>query len=56
MIKRPTKVIFIKNKKLFNLYDLDVNNILVSKKQSYCTKNHLNTSLDIMMMLFDHFV
>ena len=30
-----------KNKKLFNLHDLDVNKILVSKKESYGTKNSL---------------
>ena len=29
------------NKKLFNIYDLDVNKILVSKKESYGTKNSL---------------
>ena len=32
---------FYKNKKLFNLYDLDVNKILVSKKELYGTKNSL---------------
>ena len=36
--KRSTKVTL---KKIFNLYDLDVNNILVSRKESYCTKNSL---------------
>ena len=36
MIKRSTK-----NKKLFNLNDLDVNKILVSKKESCGTKNSL---------------
>ena len=30
---------FYKNKNLFNIYDLDVNKILVSKKESYGTKN-----------------
>ena len=29
---------FYKNKKLFNLNDIDVNKILVSKKESYTTK------------------
>ena len=29
---------FYKNKKLFNIHDLDVNKILVSKKESYGTK------------------
>ena len=32
---------FYKNKKIFNIYDLDVNKILVSKKESYGTKNSL---------------
>ena len=30
-----------KNKKLFNMHDLDVNKILVSKKEPYGTKNSL---------------
>ena len=30
---------FYKNKKLFNTHDLDVNKILVSKKESYGAKN-----------------
>ena len=39
------------------MHDLDVNKILVSKKESYGTKNPLNTSLDIMMMMsLDHYV
>ena len=32
---------FYKNKKLFNMHDLDVNKILVSQKESYGTKNSL---------------
>ena len=32
---------FYKNKILFNLRDIDVNKILVSKKESYGTKNSL---------------
>ena len=48
---------FYKSKKLFNIHDLDVNKILVSKNESYGTKNHLNTSLDIIMMMsLDHYV
>ena len=35
------KSYFYKNKKLFNIHDLDVNKILVSKKESYGTKNSL---------------
>ena len=32
---------FYKNKKLFDLHELDVNKILVSKKESYGSKNSL---------------
>ena len=39
--KKSTKVIFIKKKKLFNIHDLDVNKILISKKESYGTKHSL---------------
>ena len=34
-----SKSTFYKNKKLFNIHDLDANKILVSKKESYGTKN-----------------
>ena len=51
--KKISKSNFYKNKKLFNLHDIDVNKILVSKKESYGT----NTSLDVMMMMIlDHYV
>ena len=30
---------FYRNKKLFNIYDIDVNKILVSKKESYGKKS-----------------
>ena len=47
---------FYKNKKVTKIDDIDVNKILVSKEEPYCTKIHLNTSLDTMiMMLFDHY-
>ena len=36
--KKINKRNFYKNKKLFNLHDLDVNKILVSKKESSGTK------------------
>ena len=39
--KKINKSNFYKNKKLFNIHDLDVNKILVSKKKSYGTKNLL---------------
>ena len=41
IIKKSTKGNFYKNKKLFNIHDLDVNIILVSKKEPYGTKNSL---------------
>ena len=45
-----------KNKAINNIEDIDVNNILVSKKEPYGNKNHLNTLLDIVIMLLDHYV
>ena len=40
-MKRSTKVIFTKNKKLSKICDIDVNKILVSKKEPFGTKNSL---------------
>ena len=37
--KKINKSNFYKNKKLFNIHDLYVNKILVSKTESYGTKN-----------------
>ena len=39
--KKINKSTFYKNKKLFNIHELDANKILVSKKESYGTKNSL---------------
>ena len=39
--KKINKSNFYKNKKLFNIRDLDANKILVAKKESYGTKNSL---------------
>ena len=39
--KKMNKSSFYKNKKIFNIHDIDVNKILVSKKESYRTKNSL---------------
>ena len=39
--KKINKSTFYKNKKLFNMHDLDVNKLLVSKKESYGTKDSL---------------
>ena len=36
--KKINKSKFYKNKELFNIHDLDVNKILVSKKESYGKK------------------
>ena len=48
---------FYKNKKVTWIDDIDVNKILVSKKENMERKIHLNTLLDIMiMMLLDHYV
>ena len=42
--KEINKSNFYKNKKLFKIEDIDINNILVSKKEPYGTKkNHINT-------------
>ena len=39
--KKIKNVIFYKNKKVFQIDDIDVNKILVSKKEPYDTKNAL---------------
>ena len=49
--KKINKSTFYKNKKLFNIHDLDVNKILILKKNHMVQKIYLNTSLDIMMMM-----
>ena len=38
MIKRSTKIVFIKKKKLFNIYDIKAGKILISKKDHYGRK------------------
>ena len=40
-----------KNKKIFNIDDIDVNKILVSKKNNMANIIHLSTLLDIMIMI-----
>ena len=51
--KKIKKSIFYKNKAINNIEDIDVNNILVSKKEPYGNKNSL---LDTMIMiLLDHY-
>ena len=39
--KKIKRSIFYKNKKIYSTDDIDVNNILVFKKESYVTKNAL---------------
>ena len=55
--KKMGKSEFYQNKKIFNIDDIDVNKILFSRKEPSGKKMHLNTLLDIMiMMLLDHYV
>ena len=46
MTKKINKTNFYKNKKIFNIYDLDISKILVSKKESCRTKNSLKYFID----------
>ena len=39
MAKRSTKVIFIKTKKLFSIYDIEVDKIIISKNEPYGKKS-----------------
>ena len=41
-MKRPTRVIF--TKKIFNIDNIDVNEILISKKKHMVKRAHLNTN------------
>ena len=55
--KKISKSRFYKNKKPFNIYDINVSKTLISKKEHYGKKAHLNTLLDIMMMItLGHYV
>ena len=49
--ERIKKINFYKNKKMSKINNIDINKILISKKESYGKKAHLNTSLDIMMVM-----
>ena len=49
--KKINKSNFYKNKKLFSIYDIEVHKMLISEKEPYRKKSHLNTFLDIMMMI-----
>ena len=55
--KKIKKSEFYKSKKVIQIVDVDVNKILVSKKEPYDKKNMLKYLIDIMiMMLLDHYV
>ena len=55
--KKINKSNFYKNKKLFNIHDLDVTKILISKTESYGTKNSLKYFIEYrMIMSLDHYV
>ena len=51
MTKRSTRVIFIKTKKLFNIYDIDVDKTLISNEEPYGKIAHSNILLDIMILM-----
>ena len=52
-IKRSS---FYQNKKVHNIEDIDVNNILVSKKEPYGTKNYHEYFIGTMIMIIlDHY-
>ena len=57
--KKVRKSKFYRNKKIYRIEDInnDINNVLVSKKNNTEQKIHLNTLLDIVIMiLLDHYV
>ena len=55
--EKINKSSFYRNKRLFKIDDIDVNKILVSKKEPYGKKIHLNTRLDMMIMTtLDHYL
>ena len=54
--KKMKKSDFYKNTKIFNINDIDINNIFVSKKE-YCGKYNFKTLLGIMIiMLLNHYI
>ena len=55
--KKINKNDFYKNKKQFKIDDIDVNKILVSKKESCGKKTHLHNLLDMMIIIrLGHYV
>ena len=54
--KKIKKTIFYKNKAINNIEEIDVNNILVYKKNHMVIKTHLNTlSETLIMIILDHY-
>ena len=49
--KKIKKNVFYKSRKLFNMSDIDVNTIVISKEFVYGTKIHSNTLLGIVMKM-----
>ena len=49
--KKGRKSNFYRNKKTYRIEDIDINNVLASKKNNTEQKIHLNTLLDIMIMI-----
>ena len=55
--KKINKSNFYKNKKLFKIEDIHINNILVSEKETYGTKNSLKYFIGYKMIVsLDHYV
>ena len=55
--KKINKSNFYRNKRLFNMDDIGFNKILISKKEPSGKNVHLNTLLDMMIMIIlDHYV
>ena len=53
--KKINKKDFYNNKKQFDIKDIDINKILISKTESYGENNAKNTSLDIMITSLDNY-
>ena len=55
--KKVNKNNFYKNKKLFKIDDIDINKILISKREPYGSKKSFKYLLGMMiMMMLDHYV
>ena len=54
--KKINKKDFCNNKKQFNIKDIDINKILISKPESYNKSNAKNTLLDITIRLLVHYI